>query len=101
MGSGGARLSRFLPKTPNTFFLVQAVAREYLLVGDTGSFDGYGGDLTESGDALWYDGRVDWRRSLATKRNGLLDLFGVVGLRMYFCASSGADGVPCSSFGVW
>ena len=72
-------LCLFLPKTPKTFFLVQAVAREYLLVGETGSFAGYGGERGDSGDAVWYDGRRDWRRSVVRMRNGLLDLVGVTG----------------------
>ena len=58
-GSGGARLSRFLPMMPKTFFLVQAVAREYLLLGEMGSLDGYGGDVADFGDDEWYDGSVD------------------------------------------
>ena len=52
IGSGGARLSRFLPMMLKTFFLVQAVAREYLLLGEIGSLTGYGGDAA-LGDAEW------------------------------------------------
>lgn len=51
-GSGGAMLFLFLPMMPNTFFFVQAVAREYLLDGETGSLAGYGGALSDFGDAV-------------------------------------------------
>ena len=58
-GSGGAKLSLFLLSMPKTFFFVQAVAREYRLVGDTGSLFGYGGAVADFGDAEWYDGKID------------------------------------------
>jgi len=40
IGSGGPTLWRLRPMRPKTFFLVQAVAREYLLVGEMGSLMG-------------------------------------------------------------
>ena len=65
---------------------MQAVAREYLLVGETGSLvvTGYGGDVADCGDEVevWYDGRMELRRSVVRMRNGLLDFVGVMGWLM-------------------
>lgn len=90
----------FLLMMPNTFFLVQAVAREYRLVGDTGSVAGYGGDATDLGDELWYDGRVGERRSEVWIRKALPVFVGVLGLRRYEVASSGAERLMLSALGV-
>lgn len=77
-----------------TFFLVQSVVREYLLVGETGGAGsllvGYGGEMLDlvpaaaEGELVWYEGRRDPRRSLeeVRMRKGLLDLVGVLGLLM-------------------
>ena len=73
-----------------TFFLVQAVAREYLLLGEIGSLTGYGG-VAALGDAEWYDGRVDCRRSVVKMRNGLFDFVGVAGLWWYVWLRSEAE----------
>lgn len=43
----------FLPMIPKTFFFVQAVAREYLLDGEIGPLEGYGGTLSVFGEAVW------------------------------------------------
>lgn len=62
---------------------MHAVAREYLLVGETGSLVvvGYGGEETDDGDDVdvWYDGKMELRRSVVRIRNGLLDFVGVMG----------------------
>lgn len=52
-GSGGAMLFLFLPIMPKTFFFVHAVAREYLLVGEIGSFEWYGGEDDTGEVVLW------------------------------------------------
>ena len=83
-----------LPMRPNTFFFVQAVAREYLLDGEIGSLEGYGGTLSDFGEAVWYDGKTDWRRSEVRMRKGLPDFVGVTGSLTYEEASSDAAGVP-------
>ena len=49
-GSGGAMLCLLRLRMPKTFFFVQAVAREYLLVGEIGSLAGYGGEVADVGD---------------------------------------------------
>jgi hypothetical protein len=65
---------------------VQAVAREYLLVGEIGSLVvvGYGGEVADCGEdvEVWYDGKIDWRRSVVKMRKGLLDFVGVNGWLM-------------------
>lgn len=96
IGSFGPTLCLPVPNIPKTFFLVQFVAREYLLVGVTGSLMGELATL----EAVWYDGRSDSRRSEVKMRNGLPDLIGVIGFGMYACASSGADGVLLVVMGV-
>lgn len=68
-----------------TFFFGQSVAREYLLVGETGAgskWVGYGGEEAEAGELVWYEGRTDSRRSDVRMRKGLLDLVGVTGWLM-------------------
>lgn len=47
-------LPDFLPmKPPQSFFFVQSVAREYLLVGEIGSALWYGGEAVTLGDLAW------------------------------------------------
>lgn len=79
IGSGGPTLCLPLPSMLKTFFLVQLVAREYLLDGETGSLTG---ELSVLGESLRYDGSSDWRRSVVKMRKGLPDLEGVMGFGM-------------------
>jgi len=76
-GSLGPTLWRLRPMKEKPCFLVQSVAREYLLDGEFASFTG-----DAMGELLWYDGSNDWRRSEVKMWKGLLDFDGVVGVRM-------------------
>lgn len=87
IGSGGARLSRSLFLPPNSFFLVQFVAREYFDDGESGISSRTGESLV--GDFVWYDGRSDSRLPVR-KLKGLDGLVGVNGKDVCSVGSPGA-----------